>query len=1396
MNILPRGCLPGLDGKKHVVKAIQYVKENPHATDADLLGWADKNKNPAKKDNNKQAQEIIEGEIDGNQIFVAKPKWFEPVQGESIKKQRSQAKQAEYKAMEYILVPSYTALVSILNQGIFLDPLLPETSRKPGGKSNKFRHMPHLHEIIVDKQTTPVWLGLDIEKMLFAEFDRDLLQSPAHLWEHGDIIIKSLLKYFVIFLKEVFAAKLPREDWDLVMGENCQVASSHLYPDKDVMNPQNNNVEGKVSFHVRMAIQMPSFEYTGLVVKVFAKWLKAKWRSDLKNEELSSLFGRKRVEKNDNAFQLEQVVLDTGIYGDFRLMRCLKSSKTYGDTRTLEPYGQSSDRPEDHLMMLHEQQRERDQEHMLIWRDICPDSDEVIKKHLKPGDLPGAPRMGKGVFKARTIVSQLTARDRKEMEADRELSPVGDLMSEEGLQAIRDYIETDEKIRAELGGQPVETREVLRNSLGRLIIPLKSAGRCVCPIKKGMHSSNNGYFVYDPKKYIGKYRCQDEDCKAKAIYEVEFRFDVFEPSDCMITSWWSEADDMVLEDWRPLAKGGLQHRCFQCTKSIVSMNTMRGSDLPFVDEYIKYSNPDMNIIDSKSGKTLIDVCNRDGVHVVEGGCGLGKSEAMRAFIASLDPSERILVISATRSVCCKTYTDLREFGFELYSETGSWKKSENSMYLDSDRLVICINSLRRVHLDDILGGFSTVIIDEALSVSQSMFQPSHMIDANVVCAMFDELMANTPRVILIDANMSNLMMCLQVARLRETRVCKVPTKVTWIRNTHVRKTNRKVDMIRVPNYDKEETDRAKSKVCSDIIQCMGKGERVCVAVTSPEIGEYIATRVAQAMPETRIGLYTSETDEETKFADFKDANRAFSRFDLLVYSPTMTAGVSFTLEHYDRLFAWLINSPGTPPAEVCLQMLFRVRQLKTGRMTLYISGPNEGAMCTYKDEEFREGDMEMHKLNPHWIAKRLDADIQTKLDACTVSRQAGLTSGLATLVEDRLNFTYKIDRNRLSWPLLIGQEYNRKLSRMCFGTLLKNELEVNYGIPVDDIVWTRGEGESSSVYREWKEKKKAKVMDMDKVTNEVVPGVRRKVEAMWYERLDAAGRLPYDSEAQNVVMSLDQMERVKAKFENLVVHSKESIEDKIRPAEFQAYYMSYTARNTWGMHEGNKVTKEIYEECIQLKGQKGKGKAEIEEKKRVMLRMLQALQLEKEDVLEGLSHQLEAQAVDKYYVSTKKDKETIIEDKNIELYRKNKIAHESKYQLSKAILEALLDNDTDKHNKIQEFGEVKLEMDEFREKFLAFIEKNGGDKVVYQLIDVFDLPKNTYSKDLLQDHRKSLQVVKTVLIHGLGINVYSKQKSDKKEFVRVISAKAIKLYSEIHNNAKYVDFDIAQEQDI
>jgi Origin of replication binding protein len=303
------------------------------------------------------------------------------------------------------------------------------------------------------------------------------------------------------------------------------------------------------------------------------------------------------------------------------------------------------------------------------------------------------------------------------------------------------------------------------------------------------------------------------------------------------------------------------------------------------------------------------------VVVVKAQMGAGKTKALRDLCAA-DKGSTALLVTFSRALAAKLVKDFSDFAD--YASAGG--------VIDADRVVVCLDSLHRIKRD----AFDYLIIDEAVSVFLHYNSPL-MKQASVNVARMDALMKTSCSVYFVDAAVDLPFMTRIVEHVCAARGCD-PVRVT---NRFVRHTNRKYEI-----YDKPRGRAAHDVICAAV----RAGDKVVVCSSTKsfvlELEEHAALRCPMARVVTHYGGGSGNKRKggATVFEEpLKDVDDIWSKADLLIYSPAVSAGVSFELPHFDRLFANFVNCAFTPGVEVSLQQLFRVRQLGVGDMTIFYS---------------------------------------------------------------------------------------------------------------------------------------------------------------------------------------------------------------------------------------------------------------------------------------------------------------------------------------------------------------------------------------------------------------------------------------------------------------------------
>ena len=114
------------------------------------------------------------------------------------------------------------------------------------------------------------------------------------------------------------------------------------------------------------------------------------------------------------------------------------------------------------------------------------------------------------------------------------------------------------------------------------------------------------------------------------------------------------------------------------------------------------------------------------------------------------------------------------------------------------------------------------------------------------------------------------------------------------------------------------------------------GKKVVVPTNSLKEAEALEAGLRERFPQKAVRLYSSQTPPSVKEEHFGDVHAHWSGLDALIYTPTVSAGISYERAHFDEVFG-LFNDASCD-VETCRQMLGRVRALAGRAYTLCLTG--------------------------------------------------------------------------------------------------------------------------------------------------------------------------------------------------------------------------------------------------------------------------------------------------------------------------------------------------------------------------------------------------------------------------------------------------------------------------
>lgn len=298
-----------------------------------------------------------------------------------------------------------------------------------------------------------------------------------------------------------------------------------------------------------------------------------------------------------------------------------------------------------------------------------------------------------------------------------------------------------------------------------------------------------------------------------------------------------------------------------------------------------------------------------------------------------------LVVSSRISLVRQMYEDLKEYDFHPYktvqemdscivnetdivlvdpsrkeNDTKSKSKtrvSEDDYVLSSSkypRQVITIDSLHRVQ-----GKFDLVFIDEVESVFDRVWQfdEGGITKCNRVAVTSTLLhyLQNAQRIVLADALMNRstqelMQRLMQQAGLPATEVYTITNKFQPLLENGEKLAVRCYSSIWEAFYLIKESLHGEHS------------ERFVLASSTKKFCREIHHYIRENFPDKKVLLQTKDT--------VKVSAKTWINYDIVIYSPTISAGISFDLPHFDRIFAYF-DSKYTTAAEAA-QMCRRARQ--------------------------------------------------------------------------------------------------------------------------------------------------------------------------------------------------------------------------------------------------------------------------------------------------------------------------------------------------------------------------------------------------------------------------------------------------------------------------------------
>ena len=289
---------------------------------------------------------------------------------------------------------------------------------------------------------------------------------------------------------------------------------------------------------------------------------------------------------------------------------------------------------------------------------------------------------------------------------------------------------------------------------------------------------------------------------------------------------------------------------------------------------------------------------------VKANMGVGKTKALEEHISTHFIDQRIVFITFRQSFS-KAISHMFP-DFVLYN------KIKGNICVD--KIIIQLESLHRLWIQE--GGFNKydlIVLDESESVISQFSSGLHGGNLQRNFAVFKLILETANYVICMDANLGD-------RTYRILRELRGDEGIMVQRNTFAY------------NDTFHEFTSRQDIWLYKVIDAINNNKRIVIAANSKKLILGMSKLIRSEFPSLVTRSYTGDSGDKR---DFEDVNKAWKHIDVLLYSPTLTAGISFEKQRFDKLFGYFVNI--SCDVEACRQMIQRVRILRDKEMFHCIS---------------------------------------------------------------------------------------------------------------------------------------------------------------------------------------------------------------------------------------------------------------------------------------------------------------------------------------------------------------------------------------------------------------------------------------------------------------------------
>lgn len=349
--------------------------------------------------------------------------------------------------------------------------------------------------------------------------------------------------------------------------------------------------------------------------------------------------------------------------------------------------------------------------------------------------------------------------------------------------------------------------------------------------------------------------------------------------------------------------------------------------VPSQDKYDTLLASDCISVSAQYVSDCHDITSSSGDVYVSSPWGTGKTKWYRDLIASRAPTSTVLIVSSRISL---TEQLLRSTSASDYRKLqADWTQSTHPC------VVFQIDSICRIPEGH---RFDVIIVDEFSQLVAHVGASGSGSKARRGLTRLKWLVMNAGRLIVTDNDLTS-------AHVESFKMIRSLKPSIVIKNTFKRWEGCNADIIEGKNSPKRVRSLMMSRLDEQWRAKLSGGawHGTVIACHTLKEAASLAVLIRGKYGHQSVKLYTGETDDYEKQRDLSDVNACWGDILAVIFTSTISVGVSFDDGHIDAAFAFF-RASGNQAAPQSAQMLMRCRQIKS--WTISIGGTPHNAPLT------------------------------------------------------------------------------------------------------------------------------------------------------------------------------------------------------------------------------------------------------------------------------------------------------------------------------------------------------------------------------------------------------------------------------------------------------------------